>query len=132
MKIPGHCAVSGNQAFEILEYWPPDHPFAGQPRRLGKPYVSALRVWLVLTDGSQMPITVLDEYLDQVSTRLPAIWHDIKARVSAERKAHRALGQKDFSPAQHSFMDLHNLKHNDTAPLGVLCWERWSDYSHGK
>lgn len=129
MKAAGLCSVSGEPCFEVLEYWPPDHPvFAGEPRRLGKPHDDAIRVTVVLMNGSHMTLTIKEQYLGDFHVALPEVWRLIKGTTRTLRKAHKHLGQPDFSPAQHSQADRYNLAFNENVPLGVLCWERWKDH----
>lgn len=129
MKIPGHCSISGEPCFDVVSTFPEDHPFAGQPKRLGQPHPDALRVTLIMASGTNMQITVKECELTELHTHLPEMWRNIKARLRAERKAHKALKQPDFSDDQHQFMDEENIRFNDNIPLGVLCWERWTDYA---
>ena len=127
MKTAGLCAVSDEECFEIREYWPEKHPFAGEPRRFGAPHKDALRVALVMADGSLMHITIKACELVNLETNLPATWCRIKERMRHERKAHAALNQRDFTLEQHRFMDEENLRFNDNVPLGILFAERWRD-----
>lgn len=132
MKAAGLCSVSGEECFDILEYWPDSHPvYAGMPRRLGRPHDDALRVELIMADGSHMSLTIKAQYLPDLHLSLPQVWALIKRTTRALRKAHKALGQADFSEKQHRQADLGNLRFNDNVPLGVLCWERWKDHAVG-
>ena len=131
MKIPGHCAVTGEPCFDIHETWPHDHPMAGEPKRLGAPHESARRVTLVAVSGAQMIMTMTVEGLAQLEANpglLPALWRAQKERMRLERTAHRKLGQAPFTPEQNAFADAVNIQSNDDVPLGVLCHERWLDH----
>lgn len=129
MKAAGLCSVSGEECFDVLEYWPSNHPvFAGQPRRLGAPHADAIRVTLILMNGSHMTLTIKEQYLADFHVALPEVWRLVKETTRALRKAHKHMGQTDFSQAQHKLADQHNLAFNDNVPLGVLCWERWKDH----
>lgn len=127
MKVPGMCAVCGKAAFEVLKTWPDGHPFAGEPRELGRPIKQAKRVTLTLMDGSNTAVTVHEACLPSVVESLPKIWHDINLRYTAERKAHLALNQKDFNEAQHRKADEVQLHFIHNRPLGVLAIEDWSN-----
>lgn len=131
MKTQGHCAVSGEPCFDILETWRDDHPLAGQPRRIGAPYEDACKVALILVDGTIAEITVKQRYVPELYAHLTQVWRDIKARTRYDRKQHKAYGQPDFSPDQHATMDAWNLRFNDNVPLGVLAWRKWSDIHGG-
>jgi hypothetical protein len=81
--------------------------------------------------GKQMVLTMrLDGFERAIdnSGNWPELWHDIKTRMRAERKAHRALKQADFDEKQHAFADEVNAAYNDDPPLGVLAVEPWSTY----
>jgi len=132
MKAAGLCSVSGEECFDVLEYWPANHPvYAGQPRRLGAPHDDALRVTVVLVNGSRMNLTIKAQYLADFHVALPEVWRVVKEATRTLRKAHKHLGQIDFSPQQHAAADRFNLAFNDNVPLGVLCWEKWKDIQHG-
>lgn len=131
MKVPGHCSVTGEQCFHVIETWPYDHPFAGEPRRLGEPNPNALRVTFVLASGSQMTLTLTTEGLACLladPSLMPKLWAGVKDRARAERKAHTSLGQTPFTDEQHADADIANMKFNDDVPIGVLCYERWLDH----
>lgn len=127
MKVVGHCSISGEPCFEVHSTWPDNHPFAGEPRRIGSPHKDALRLTLVLVDGSLMNVTIKAQELADFYSNLTGLWHSIKERMRRERKAHVALRQGDFDEDQHRFMDEDNLRFNDNVPLGILCWQRWTD-----
>ena len=132
MKIPGHCAVTGEPCVHVIETWPELHPFAGQPRRLGAVLDHAVRVTLAMVDGSTMALMVSDEGLRllQEDTRsLLLAWNNVKDRMRAERKAHRDLGHHSFSPEQNAHADATQMAYNDNVPLGMLCFERWVDHA---
>jgi hypothetical protein len=127
MKQQGHCSVSGEPCFDIIETWDQSHPLAGQPRRIGAPHADAVRVTLVLADGTQADITVKHRYVPELYMSLPQVWREIKERTRFDRKQHRAYRQPDFNENQHAQMDAWNLAFNDNVPLGVLAWRKWSD-----
>jgi hypothetical protein len=127
MKTQGHCSISGEPCFDIIETFAAGHPLAGQPRRIGAPHEDAVRVTLVLMDGTMADITVKQRYVPELYAHLPQIWRDVKARTRFDRKNHGAYGQRDFNAAQHATMDAWNLANNDNVPLGVLAWRKWSD-----
>ncbi|MGE0289519.1 MAG: hypothetical protein AB7I42_26020 [Bradyrhizobium sp.] len=127
MKIQGHCSVSGDPCFEILETFNEPHPLAGQPRRIGKPLPDAVRVTLVLVDGTTADFTCKQRYVPEFYAHLPLIWREVQDRVRFDRKNHKAYKQPDFSEEQHAQMDAWNLAHIDNVPLGVLAWRKWSD-----
>jgi len=122
MKRVGHCAISGEACYEVVETWPTGHALEGHPRKLGPPLADAAVVTLVLVDGTMADVTVKQRYVPEFYAHLPQVWRDIKARTRFDRKHHRALGQPDFNDAQHAQMDAWNLTFNDNVPLGVLAW----------
>jgi len=128
VKASGLCSVCGEACFEVLETFPKGHPLAGTPKRTGQPNDDAMRVTLVMANGSLGVVTVREQYLPDLHVHLPAIWADVKARTRIDRKAHRVFGQQAFTAAQHAQADLDNLQFNDNIPLGVLCVERWKDH----
>ena len=129
MKVAGCCSVSGEECFDVLEYWPADHPvYPGQPRKMGKAHDDALRLTLVLMNGSQMNLTIKEQYLADFHLALPQVWALIKQTTRHIRKGHKALGQQAFDAMQHAQADVNNLQFNDNVPLGVLCWERWKNH----
>ena len=130
MKIPGHCSVTGEPCFDVIEYWPAGHTFDGQPKRLGAPHDDALRVTFVTMKGTLMVLTICEAALPDIVVNLPAVWASVKARYRAERKAHKELGQVDFNDKQHAACDQVNLDVNDNPPLGVLCVERWKGFEN--
>ncbi|MGE0373000.1 MAG: hypothetical protein AB7Q01_14115 [Gammaproteobacteria bacterium] len=132
MKAAGLCSVSGEPCFDVLDYWPSDHPvYAGLPRRLGAPHEDALRLTLILVNGSHMNLTIKEQYLAEFHVALPEVWRLVKNTTRTLRKAHKHLGQVDFTSQQCEVADQHNLAFNDNVPLGVLCWEKWKDIQHG-
>lgn len=126
-RLTGRCVVSGEPCFEVLETWPAGHPSAGEPRRLGRPLPKALRVTLVLLDGTTTTVTVCADHLAEVTAALPRVWHALCRKMRHDRKSHRELGQRDFNADQHAAADAANLRFIDNRPLGILCHERWSE-----
>jgi len=131
MKRIGHCAISGEPCFQVIETWPHGHALEGHPRRLGAPLDDAAVVTLVLVDGTRCDVTVKQRYVPEFYAHLPQVWRDIKARTRFDRKQHKAYGQPDFNEAQHAQMDVWNLAFNDNVPLGVLAWRLWRNAPNG-
>lgn len=128
MKRPHLCTVCDQQCFEVMALWPDDSPLAGEPRRVGRPTPDAVRVDLVLTDGTRTTFTVHDRCVETLEETLPAAWRKMLERMRWERKHHKALGQKPFTPEQLAHADAVNLALVHNVPLGVLAVERWVDH----
>ena len=128
-KTAGTCSVSGECVWEHTATFPDWHHNAGAPRSLAEPMSNALRVTLILVSGAQAVITVHEDHIGEVENNLPAIWRSIKAATRHGRTNHRGNGQKTFTPEQNAFMDQQNMAQFDDVPLGVLCYEKWSDHS---
>ena len=128
-KRAGICCVSGHHVWEHDATFPDWHHNAGDPRTLAQPMPNALRVTLICVSGAQATITVDADHIDEVERNLPEIWRANKAAIRHDRINHRGNGQKPFTPAQNAFMDQQNMTMFDDVPLGVLCYEKWSDHS---
>lgn len=128
-KTAGICSVSGESVWEHAATFPDWHHSAGEPRLLAEPKVNAVRVILILVSGAQATITVHEDHLEAVDQNLPEIWRSIKAATRHARINHRGNGQQAFTPAQNTFMDQQNMAQFDDVPLGILCYEKWSDHS---
>ena len=128
MKIVGHCSACGDECFDVLETWPQGHVLAGEPRRLGAPHDDARRVTLILMDGRTTTMTFHDRCIQDAHTQFTDLWRRVNERYRRERKAHRALGHRDFTPAQHAHADAVQLDFISNPPLGVLAVEKWNAY----
>jgi len=56
MKKLGCCTSCGKEVYEILQRYASDHPYAREPRKVGKP-IDAVKKTFLLTDGSTMDLT---------------------------------------------------------------------------
>ena len=128
MKRVACCSCCDEELFDVWEYWPENHAvFPGHPRKTRTPRDNALRLTVILVNGSMMNLTVCEHCLPELHLSIPALWQGIKAQTRRVRQGHKALGQESFSEEKNVEADGYNLKFNDNVPLGVLCWQRWKD-----
>lgn len=123
MKRLGHCTLCDQQVFNIIATFPTGHPLAGRPRRLGKPMDNAVRLHLLLTGGTTVPVTLCDT----CEPDLKKIWRRCLEAMADQQCNRLKYGGAPLTPRQQEQQTGELLALARQAPLGVLYQEKWSD-----
>lgn len=132
-KITGCCTLCDKEVFEVITRWPRDenrqiqHPYVGEPRRLGVAHEDAWRLQFLLSGGSTMDLTFCGRCADEVESNMPEIWRRCLGALGYEIEHDLAIGVAPSS-ATHRFnrMAFH-VKLASEVPLGVLSRWKWKD-----
>ncbi len=124
---PGHCWISGKPCFDIVAKYANDHPLAGHILRVGNALPEAWRVTLLLMDGKLLSLTIHQECIGLVESKLNEIWH-----TTCDSAVYSYLHAVD---ADHNADKDKNDKAHETTvqlfgnnpPIGVVSIIRWLD-----
>lgn len=128
-KLIGHCTCCDKAVFDIVEVYPHDHPYAGEPRKIGNPHDDALRVTVILTDGKHIDVTICSYCFRSGDFSYNDIWDSIKSAWALEvSDEHCKILQKPvYTPEQRSNMKKWLDPLCDQGILGTLCVRKWRD-----
>ena len=128
-KRLGYCPITGVQLFEFVAQFPHDHPLAGEPLRLGKPFPHAMRVFLILTSGAHMAVSMSSEGLDKLLGG-EFYWPELHKRImrgfmheqgTAVFRSGKVTSQKQAQQLRQNMIKLYN-----SPSIGVLDATPWT------
>jgi hypothetical protein len=97
-KRPGCCLACGREVYAVVDYFPADHPWAGQPRTLGRQLDHGTQVEFLLPDGSEADISFCVPCASRLTPAdYSALWAcvldrtDATLRVAGRREAERRM-----------------------------------------
>ena len=124
-KILGCCSQCDELVFEVHERFGADHLLAGRARRVGRPLETAIRVWLVLTNGSPIAVTFCEACVQ--APRLVEVWKRTLAAFAEEMtpEYRQAIGNRGYTDEQYRIVMRTYLRLAGMVPLGVLCQYPW-------
>ena len=122
----GCCALTGQKVFDVLSTFT-SGPRKGDPDRLGPPRKVAWRLTILLIDGSTTNVTVCEDVLSDVESRLAEMWRNVMEAHAFERANWKENGAKAFTPEQvaKAYRDSYKLSTN--IPIGVMKRERYAN-----
>lgn len=132
-KLIGCCSLCDKEVAEILQRYPQGHLYVGEPVRIGKFFEDARRATLILTNGSQMDITVCQNCAEELPTSLCKLWVKIVSAWKLETTdAHRvAINASAYTEKQRLEVDKWFQTASKEPPVGVLKIENWKDIPNG-
>lgn len=125
---PGHCWLSGEPCFEVLERFAQDHPLGGHVRRNGKAFPEACKVELLLVDGTHTHVTIHEDCVGEVKDKLNELWHAIMDRTAWEWSNRDKLGVKYKTDEQIQKVIKSIITQTvNNPPIGILGIVKWID-----
>ncbi len=128
-KKLGCCTICDTLIAPVIVTFPSDHPYAGEPRKIGRPFDDSIRLVIILTDGSTIDVTVCKECAVTAEDNLCLIWRKIVAGWARETSdEHRMLiGAKAYTKKERSDVNKWKAKILKHIPIGILCKTNWKD-----
>ena len=127
MKHLGRCTLCDEPCFEILETFTKGD-VAGFAKKLGRPLETAMRVTVILMDGSHSDVTlcsscpVTPETLPLLHQQMLETWAFEGSNGKREQ-----MGGKSLDLAQEWQMGAWQLTQFRNIPLGILHEETWQE-----
>ncbi len=130
VKMVGACTVCDASVFEILTVFPDGHSLAGENRSIGRPNDNAVRVSLVLTDGSTIDLTACEGCVEELENTLPAVWLKCLNTFKHEDRTRVERGVQSFTGDQRqTHVDMLTRLALEI-PLGIMNIRKWTDAYH--
>lgn len=128
-KLIGCCSVCDKEVFKILEVYPQEHPYAGEPRRAGRPLEDAVRATILLTDGKKLDITLCEACYEVSELHISLIWKRLLYSWAQEVTPEnlQALGKPQLNKRQREQVDKWLVEMQSQAILGIVYAERWTE-----
>ena len=126
-KIAGCCTLCDKELVDVLSRWVEGHPYAGEPRDIGKWHDGAMRLDFVLSGGSTTTLTFCEDCAGEAESRLPEIWRKCLAGLAFEVEHYVAIGHPPMEDVHRRNVDASNMKLAGEIPLGVTSRQKWRD-----
>lgn len=122
-KWPGLCTKCGQQTHKVIEQFPVGHPFEKKPRRLGE-RLNARRLHMLLTDGTQVPLTFCSDCHPEPD-EYPKLWHLLieswrREQTDVHRKIMNPTVYKPYNDNQKKALEKFNDRMRGQAVLGIF------------
>ncbi len=128
-KLAGCCTLCDKPVFNIIKKYPNNHLLAGEPRTVGEPLATAMRLTLLLSGGENMDLTFCSD-CDVSPDTFPAIWKKVMGSFKRELDPVyvKALNPSFIStPEQMAFRRKTIRDFVFNLPLFILSKEKWSE-----
>jgi len=125
----GCCALCDAQVFESITTRTEGHPLAGDIALRGKPKSDAIRVMLVLMDGSVNYQSVCEKCLPYLSNGMAKLWKkNMKRQVMGIGAEYRQqMGMSPLNDQQRESVEVEALRMLNNRPIGVIAVQRWRE-----
>ena len=130
MHKMGCCICCAKAVFESITTWVSPHPLAGEMRKVGKPAADAVRLTLLLMDGSTVTMTVCED-CETSNLPLAVMWSRAMVRTQWENENRACMGVGGLNDRQKAIVDETMMKLVFNPPLGVLGRSKWEDILTG-